>query len=311
MAAALEKKPDVGDLLAALNNRDIQRFKAVLSSGVSASSLDPSGVPAIFLAVAAKQIDFVKALLEQQADPNVTLPNSMTPLHLAAGLRHVEIVRALLSKGSSAALEDNNGASALDLADRMNFSEIAAVLRIAWYSDTRVLRDFLAQRGYLPRKGELDADFNDPVGRRMAVKMFQKGTSGLEATGNIDLKTLRAARDESGVKTHYLVIYTFLDGKNGFSYRSEDKTLLTSDAMSDIGLPILEFCRPLGVANCRFQFAPSGACLAVAKPKERGPYKISRPNLTLKKASTDALAQCAAETSRGCEIVMERCVGTE
>ena len=153
MAAALEKKPDVGDLLAALNNRDIQRFKAVLSSGVSASSLDPSGVPAIFLAVAAKQIDFVKALLEQQADPNVTLPNSMTPLHLAAGLRHVEIVRALLSKGSSAALEDNNGASALDLADRMNFSEIAAVLRIAWYSDTRVLRDFLAQRGYLPRKG--------------------------------------------------------------------------------------------------------------------------------------------------------------
>jgi len=306
-APASERKPDVGDLLAALNNRDIQRFRTVLSSGVSANSLDLSGVPAIFLAVAVKQIDFVKALLEQQADPNITLPNGMTPLHLAAGLGDIEIVRALLSKGSSGALEDSSGASALDLADRMNFSEIAVVLRIAWYSDTRVLRDFLDQRGYV------DADFDDPVGRRTAVKMFQKGRSGLEPTGNIDLKTLQAARDKSGVKTHYLVVYTFMDSKNRFSYRSEDKTFLTSSsgAMSDIGQPVLEFCRPLALAHCRFQFVPSGGCLAVAKPKERGPYKISRPNLTLKEASTDALAQCAADTSKGCEIVLERCVDAQ
>jgi hypothetical protein len=128
MAAALERKPDVGDLLAALNNRDMQRFRAILSSGVSANSLDPDGVPIVFLAVAIKDVDFVRTLLNERADPNVTLANGMTPLHIAAGLGDMQIVLALIAKGASTAPQDNNGVWSLDLAKRKQFEEVAAVL---------------------------------------------------------------------------------------------------------------------------------------------------------------------------------------
>ncbi len=145
------KKPDVVDLLAALDNRDIQTFLTVLSSGVSPSSLDPSGIPVIFLAVATKDVTFIHALLDLGADPNAKLPNGMTPLHIAAGLGSLEIVEILIAearaRGASAISQDLNGVTPLDLAERKKFGDVAAFLRRETPSATAPQRLPLAAPG--------------------------------------------------------------------------------------------------------------------------------------------------------------------
>jgi hypothetical protein len=130
-AAPPERKLDVADLLAALNARDIQKFRAVLSSGISASSLDPSGTPVIFLAIVTRDADFVRALLDQGADPNAKLPNGMTPLHIAADLGNTEFVEMLIAKGASAMVKDRNGVTPLEVAERKKFVFVTALLRRA------------------------------------------------------------------------------------------------------------------------------------------------------------------------------------
>jgi ankyrin repeat protein len=293
-AAVPEEKPDVGDLLAALNDRDIQRFRAVLSSGVSASSLDPGGVPVILLAIATKDINFVRALLDKRADRHARLPNGMTPLHLAAGLGDQGIVKMLIAEGFPSAVQDENGVWPFDLAEKKKSADIAAVLRRQWELDIKDFRSFLEQRGYIaPNK------FSDPAAREQAVKMFQK-SAYIKNTGYIDPETYANAEYELTNKTPvpYAIVYRYELG-NEILANDEAGDYTTADAAR---ASAMEFCRKTFNNACKIDLVPSGGCLSGFRRTGVPSMGVSRKTLSESDAQADALAQCTGERSKGCSI---------
>jgi hypothetical protein len=65
-------------------------------------------------------------------------------------------------------------------------------------------------------------------------------------------------------------------------------------------------CQAKGGRNCKFNFAPSGNCISVARPPS-GQYRVSAPAPDEVTAAADARAQCLEEHSYGCRIEKVLC----
>lgn len=60
-------------------------------------------------------------------------------------------------------------------------------------------------------------------------------------------------------------------------------------------------CQRRGGRNCKFNYAPAGNCIAVARPPY-GPFRVSVVAPDQAAAAANALSQCAEEHSSGCAI---------
>jgi len=318
-AAPNEKDGNAGDLFSALEARDLEAFRAYLSQAINEGDLvDAKGTPAIFLAIATKQLEFIRAQLSrfdellppinrEGLDPNrnLTLSNGMTPLHIAAGLGQAEIVRMLISDHFSTAVQDQDGAWPSDLAERKHFTGIANLLRAQQDIDTHDIKRILEDQGYIAPGG-----FANPVSRQLAVKMFQQGRfflTRIGSTGYLNFSTLKAAADESqnSPSIYFLAIARWKKG-NYFYYDGFKNKLFpkASDAVS----AGQEYCHTESGRGCKVNVTPAGGCMGVAKPTEGGEFTVSRAMLTENEASQDALAQCRLGTSKGCSIDITICV---
>lgn len=135
--------------------------------------------------------------------------------------------------------------------------------------------------------------------------MFQQGRPGLNVTGHIDAETLGRARVKmysSRQSRFFTCIYSIRRISHG-----RDRELNRFRSVTAANHEIMIECEHDHQGkNCRVYLVPAGGCLAVANPPT-GSLRVSRPMLNETDARTDALAQCAAESSKGCSIFKAAC----
>ena len=136
-------KPQIGsgrDLYYALQQGDIELFKAVLEYGVDPNARSEKGaIPLLTVAQKSKYQpkltaiapEAAKLLLEYGADPNLTSPTGHTALHLAAGSGNSEIALILIENGADITLAPEGGWTPLFTAIQNKHNDIALELLAA------------------------------------------------------------------------------------------------------------------------------------------------------------------------------------
>jgi ankyrin repeat protein/tellurite resistance protein len=94
--------PEINPLLVAALHGDLNKVRALLSAGCSATDVHASGTDAVILAVREGYLEIVELLLQAGADPNRINPQSgMTPLRMAIQKITLEIATLLLKSGAN------------------------------------------------------------------------------------------------------------------------------------------------------------------------------------------------------------------
>lgn len=93
--------------------------------------------------------------------------------------------------------------------------------------------------------------------------------------------------------------YVFRYEKDGeFAYHSK---LGKFQNVAAARVAAISECRAMGGRNCKFNFAPAGLCIAIARPPS-GQFRVSTPEPDAASASLNARAQCLQEHSSGCHV---------
>ncbi len=283
-----EHKQSERDLILALNSNNLKAAQDALNNGVSGSATLEDGTPILFLGVAAGNSEIVSALIAHGANANAALPDGRTALHIAAVQGSQAVANALANNGASAAIQDSKGVWPFEYAAAKHFDSLAGYLKSRRDADIAGAVAYLVAAGYLP-EGALDnASLRD-----LAVRMYQAGRDVVSSTGALDAPTLAAIQsDISGKRAlaYKFVIRYGKDQKNWYD-NSEGSFAGVADARA----AAMELCKKEGGTKCKFNFAPPGGCIAVARP-DAGEFRVSRPLLDKVQALADAMRQCREDT---------------
>lgn len=131
--------------------------------------------------------------------------------------------------------------------------------------------------------------------------MFQQGER-IETTGNISMRTFQMAKYESKrlSPVPFVVDYSYKKDRRVLGVTLE-RSFANAEAARSWAT---ENCRAQG-SDCVINLAPSGGCLAVATFP--GGFRVSTPMLSKSGAEGDALAKCAAASTKGCSIAKTLC----
>jgi len=134
--------------------------------------------------------------------------------------------------------------------------------------------------------------------------MFQRSKTGLSVSGTINLETRRAAQEAAtrDGKVNFSYVLRYQSGDNFHVTRGDDE----STSVDEVRNRAMEACAREGGKECKFNFAPSGGCIAVARPPVNE-FLVSRVHADEKAAQDDAMALCAAEHSDGCTMAHSEC----
>lgn len=148
------------DIFKALDSKDVQLCKKVISNASNLDTLNEQGYTPLILSsyrgekeivvqllkkgadvnyitnqgsalhgVAFKgNVNIAELLLKFQADPNIKDRNSTTPLIYAVLFSHIELVKLLLKYGADPNIKDHAGLSALDHAKALESKELTELL---------------------------------------------------------------------------------------------------------------------------------------------------------------------------------------
>lgn len=94
----------------------------------------------------------------------------------------------------------------------------------------------------------------------------------------------------------YAYVYRYEKGDN-FAYGTG---LGQFENVAAARVSVIARCQQKG-RNCKFNYAPVGNCIAVARPPY-GPFRVSAVQPDEAQASADALSQCAEDHASGCRI---------
>src|SRR5258705_5403540 len=98
MGMQAAEPPSSGPLFEAIQRADTGAVKRLLDSGISASAVDPDGVPAIMAATLFAGPDCVKLLLDRGANPNASTSKGATALMWA--MPDLEKAKLLVAAGA-------------------------------------------------------------------------------------------------------------------------------------------------------------------------------------------------------------------
>jgi hypothetical protein len=97
--------------------------------------------------------------------------------------------------------------------------------------------------------------------------------------------------------TSYAYVYRYeKDGVFGYDFK-----VGKFENVSAARVAAISACQQKGGRNCKFNFAPPGLCIAVARPPS-GQYRVSEPLPDEDSASSDARDLCLQDHSSGCRI---------
>jgi len=123
-----EKEKRIKSIFLLVEHDDFKTVKAFLKQDpglVNFKNKDSCLTPIYF----AKSGAMADLLIENGADINFRDINNYTPLHLLIGLSSKEAAKILILKGADVNAKDNDSDTPLKLAERMNFDDIADLLR--------------------------------------------------------------------------------------------------------------------------------------------------------------------------------------
>lgn len=287
---------------AAVSSIDSGDAESLLSAieGGALPDAAPEGKPLIFRAVATGRNDLVEALLSRGARIDGMLGSGVTLLHVAAASGDMAVARTLVARGAPAMIQDDNGATPGEVAARAGHHELASFLEEAFREEASAFEGYLVKRGYIDPGGLLD-----PVVRDRAVRMFQKGIpKQLIPSGRLNLQTRIAAREAAADDrpVNFIFVVRYESDESYHVLRGRD----ASASVEQVRGRAQEVCSEKGGRKCKFNYAPSGGCIAVAAPPA-GEFLVSTLQFDSEKAQEDALDLCEARHSSGCEIWISEC----
>ena len=109
------------------SNGDIAKMQNALNNGTDINSKDPSGMPALFIAVEENQLSATKFLLENGAYPDITDKENDTPLMRAMYYNRPEIAKLLIEYGANVNTSYNDD-FVLTWATFNNYTDIVKLL---------------------------------------------------------------------------------------------------------------------------------------------------------------------------------------
>lgn len=109
------------------SNGDIAKMQNALNNGVDINAKDPSGMPALFIAVEKNQLSATKFLLENGAYPDITDKENDTPLMRAMYYNRPEIAKLLIEYGANVNTSYNDD-FVLTWATFNNYTDIVRLL---------------------------------------------------------------------------------------------------------------------------------------------------------------------------------------
>ena len=109
------------------SNGDIAKMQNALNNGTDINSKDPSGMPALFIAVEENQLSATKFLLENGAYPDITDKENDTPLMRAMYYNRPEIAKLLIEYGANVNTSYNDD-FVLTWATFNNYTDIVRLL---------------------------------------------------------------------------------------------------------------------------------------------------------------------------------------
>ncbi len=109
------------------SNGDIAKMQNALNNGADINAKDPSGMPALFIAVEKKQLSATKFLLENGAYPDITDKENDTPLMRAMYYNRPEIAKLLIEYGANVNTSYNDD-FVLTWATFNNYTDIVRLL---------------------------------------------------------------------------------------------------------------------------------------------------------------------------------------
>ena len=109
------------------SNGDIAKMQNALNNGIDINSKDPSGMPALFIAVEKNQLSATKFLLENGAYPDITDKENDTPLMRAMYYNRPEIAKLLIEYGANVNTSYNDD-FVLTWATFNNYTDIVRLL---------------------------------------------------------------------------------------------------------------------------------------------------------------------------------------
>ena len=109
------------------SNGDIAKMQNALNNGTDINSKDPSGMPALFIAVEKNQLSATKFLLENGAYPDITDKENDTPLMRAMYYNRPEIAKLLIEYGANVNTSYNDD-FVLTWATFNNYTDIVRLL---------------------------------------------------------------------------------------------------------------------------------------------------------------------------------------
>jgi hypothetical protein len=273
------------NLIRALDELDLKSFQQLLLEGAPGNGLN-KGTPVVLLVVAMNQSQFVRALFEHSKSPvntNVTLPNGSTALHLAVTAGNSTIVELLLKKGANPALTDASGTRPDQIAAVNNLPGIANILRQKAAANTRTLYSALLKFGYF----EYSA-IGDVHAQRRALALFEKAFgNSTQLTSHVNADIFERA--ESLRSLRYSYVYQFV--QDGGTHRISSGAGQFGGAQEAFDAA-KKSCITEGGRDCSIRIAPLGTCIAVLKPKQLGPYIVSRISTSAEAAVADARSRC-------------------
>ena len=109
------------------SNGDIAKMQNALNNGTDINAKDPSGMPALFIAVEKNQLSATKFLLENGAYPDITDKENDTPLMRAMYYNRPEIAKLLIEYGANVNTSYNDD-FVLTWATFNNYTDIVRLL---------------------------------------------------------------------------------------------------------------------------------------------------------------------------------------
>lgn len=176
--------------------------------------------------------------------------------------------------------------------------------------DARALADGgLASRSPAPQPALAPAAPPAPAPENAAPGLAAAPQATLAPTSREPLAPSRAAEplapapmapggaDAQPALVPYAYVYRYeKDGE--FAYHTKSGKFETVAAARTAAI---SECQANGGRNCKFNFAPSGLCIAIARPPS-GEFRVSTPEPDVASASRNARAQCLEDHASGCRV---------
>ena len=115
------------DMIQSVNDGDVDKFLAVLQTGMSINAIDENGSSVFHYACGRGHVDIVQACIEHGADLSEE-NGATTALSLAVKNSHTEVVKLLIEEGCDVNGIDSHGHTSLHTACREGQLEVAQVL---------------------------------------------------------------------------------------------------------------------------------------------------------------------------------------